>query len=277
MRRWTRRTWRMLTVRFFSAIGACAVVVGIMAPLAPLWWQGQLWVILVVIVIALGWAACGLKRRDPSANYRENVTIRLVIGDLFDQKASVVVGMTTTFDTLVPDVISPTSVQGVLLEKVYGGSCARLDADLDKLLEALPSVGTIEKQGKQVLYPLGTVVTLSAPGSIRYYCAAYTTMDAQNRATGSIRGLLDALDNCWEAADRHGNGAPICVPLIGQGQFRVPELTAEVAVRLIAFSFLLRTRHARFASELRIVVHPDERDKIDAAEFQAFLTSVGAE
>jgi hypothetical protein len=277
MRRWTRRTWRMLAVRFFSAIGACAVVVSVVAPLSPLWWQGQLWVIVAVIVIAVVWAARGLRRREPTQKYRENVTIRLVLGDLFDQDASAVVGMTTTFDTLVPDVISPTSVQGVLLDRVYGGSCARLDADLDALLANILPVGTIEKEGKRVLYPLSTVVTLSPPGSIRYYCAAYTTMDALNRATGSIRGLLDALDNCWDAADSHGNGAPICVPLIGQGQFRVPELTAEIAVRLIAFSFLLRTRRSRFARELRIVVHPDERDKIDAAEFQAFLTSLGAE
>ncbi|WP_238071957.1 macro domain-containing protein [Rhodococcus zopfii] len=66
------------------------------------------------------------------------------------------------------------------------------------------------------------------------------------------------------------------MPLLGQGQSRIPELTAEVAVRLIAFSFLLRTRRGRgrFSRELRIVVHPNEIGKIDRAEFQAFLRSL---
>ena len=246
----------MLAGRFFAAIGACAIAVGILAPLDPLWWQGQLWIVALALGSAVLWAALGLIRLEPRQKYRENVTIRLVVGDLFEQGESAVVGMTTTFDTLVPDVIAPGSVQGVLLERVYGGSCSRLDADLDAALETSVPVGTLEKPGKRVAYRLGTVVTLPPRGRIRYYCAAYTQMDSQNRATGSIRGLLDALDNCWEAADEQGNGAPICVPLIGQGQSRIPELTAELSVRLIAFSFLLRSRRSRFASELRIVVHP---------------------
>jgi hypothetical protein len=265
----------MLAVRSLSAVGLCAVPVGILAPLAPLWWQGQVWIIPLVILLAVLWAAWGLRRVEPDQRYRENVRIRLVVGDLFEQQASVLVGMTTTFDTLVPDVIAPTSVQAAFLERAYGGSCARLDADLDAALRGRFAVGTIREPGKQRIYPLGTVVTLAPPGRVRYYCAAYTEMDERNRATGTIRGLLDALDNCWDEADAHGNGDPVCVPLIGQGQSRIPELTAELSVRLIAFSFLLRSRRRRFASELRIVLHPSERDKVDAAEFQAFLTSLG--
>jgi hypothetical protein len=99
-------------------------------------------------------------------------------------------------------------------------------------------------------------------------------MDEHNRASGTVGGVIASLDAVWEEVDRCGNGAPICVPLIGQGQSRIPELTAEIAVRLIAFSFLLRSKRRRFSSELRIVIHPSERDKIDMPEFQAFLTSL---
>ncbi|WP_308169453.1 macro domain-containing protein [Paenarthrobacter aromaticivorans] len=204
------------------------------------------------------------------------MAIRLVVGDLFKQDASPVIGMTATFDTLVPDVIAATSVQGVFLKAVYAGSQEKLDADLDRALAEFRPEGTIAKPGKQVVYPLGTVATLSPPGSIRYYCAAYTRMDEQNRANGTIRSVLDSLDNSWEAADVHGNGEPICVPVIGQGQSRIPELTPEISIRLIAFSFLLRSKRSRFASELRIVVHPSEQDKINFPEFQAFLTSLAA-
>ncbi|PCC29966.1 hypothetical protein CIK76_03690 [Glutamicibacter sp. BW80] len=257
-------------------MGVSAIPIGILAPLSPNWWEGKWWLVFFVGMAAAAWASLGLRRRPIQQTYPENVTIRLVVGDLFDQKASVVIGMTATFDTSVPDVIARNSLQGNFLYKVYDGSQHQLDQDLDQALASVDSVGTINKVGKQTVYPIGTVATLSPPGSIRYYCAAYTTMNMQNKATGTIRGMLDSLDECWNQADVHGNGAPICVPLIGQGQSRIPELTPEISVRLIAFSFLLRTKRSRFSRELRIVIHPDEQSKVNLPEFQAFLTSLVA-
>jgi hypothetical protein len=273
----SKRQVALLVRRFFTALGISAVPIGILAPLAPDWWEGKWWLVLIVALLAASWAVWGFRRREPLQKYVENVTIRLVVGDLFKQDASAVVGFTTTFDTCVPDVISPTSVQAGLLNSIYGGSQEQLDHDLNVVLATVAPTGEIiEKPGKTILYPISTVVTIAPPGPVRYYCAAYTRMDAQNRATGTIRSVLDALDNSWDQADAHGNGAPICVPLIGQGQSRVPELVPEIAIRLIAFSFLLRTKRSRFASELRIVLHPNDRHKISFPEFQAFLTSLAS-
>ncbi|MBP3043006.1 hypothetical protein KKR91_08315 [Arthrobacter jiangjiafuii] len=267
------KTWGK---NFLAALGVSAIPIGILAPLAPRWLEGAWWLILVVVGAAAIWACWSLRARPIQQIYPENVTIRLVIGDLFDQNASAVVGMTTTFDTAVPDVIARSSVQGSFLHHVYAGSQHTLDNDLEKALRSVEPIGSINKLGKQTIYPVGTVATLSPPGGIRYYCAAYSSMDGQNKATGTIRGILDSLDECWEQADIHGNGAPICVPLIGQGQSRISELTPEIAVRLIAFSFLLCTKRARFSSELRIVIHEDEESKINMPEFQAFLSSLVA-
>ncbi|WP_454812858.1 macro domain-containing protein [Paenarthrobacter nitroguajacolicus] len=275
-RKWTRRQSKATGQRFLAALGFFAVPIGILAPLAPQWWDGKWWLVLGVLAVAVGWTALGLRRKEPNQRYRENVTIRLVVGDLFTQDASPVIGMTATFDTRVPEVIAPTSVQGLFLKTIYDGSQERLDADLDRALANVKPEGMIAKPGKQAVYPLGTVATLNPPGRLRYYCAAYTRMDEKNRASGTIRSVLDSLDNSWEEADVHGNGDPICVPVIGQGQSRIPELTPEISIRLIAFSFLLRSKKSRFASELRIVVHPTERDKINFPEFQAFLTSLAA-
>jgi hypothetical protein len=265
---------KVLGQRFLAALGVSAIPIGILAPLSPAWWEGKWWLVLFAGLAAAGWSFFGLRRREPRQTYRENVTIRLVVGDLFNQGASVMIGMTTTFDTSVPDVIARNSLQSNFLHEVYGGSQPKLDHDLDEALMSVAPVGRITKAGKQIVYPVGTVATLAPPGAVRYYCAAYTSMDNQNRATGTIRGVLDSLDGSWDQADAHGNGDPICVPLIGQGQSRIPELTPEIAVRLIAFSFLLRTKRSRFSSELRIVIRPDEQHKINMPEFQAFLTSL---
>lgn len=262
--------------RFLEALGALAIVSGAVALFAPNLLKDRWWLLAVAGALAAGWALFSLRQQDPEQRFpSENITIRLVEGDLFEQNASALVGMTTTFDT-EPGIIENSSVQGNLLQKIYGGSQTRLDSALASALTGTGTVGSISKPGKQDVYPDGTVAVLHGQGATRYYCVAYTSMDEHNRAKGTIRGILDSLDKVWDGVDRNNNGDPICVPLLGQGQSRVPELTAEVAVRLIAFSFLLRTRRGRFSRELRIVVHPNEIGKIDRAEFQAFLRSLVA-
>ncbi|MFD5213920.1 macro domain-containing protein [Microbacterium sp. NPDC058345] len=262
--------------RFLEALGVLAVVGGALALFAPDLLKDQWWLLGLAGLLGVGWAVFSLRQKEPQQSFpSENVTIRLVAGDVFAQNASVVIGMTTTFDT-EPGIIENTSVQGSLLRTIYGESQSRLDAALEAALVGAAKVGRIAKPGKTDVYPLGTVAVLPGLGNTQYYCVAYTTMDEHNRAQGTIRGILYSLDSVWDAADRHINGEQICVPLIGQGQSRIPELTAEVAVRLIAFSFLLRSRRGRFSKELRIVIHPNEIGKIDQAEFQAFLRSLVA-
>lgn len=262
--------------RLLEALGALSVVAGALALFAPDLLEDRWWLLAVAGALAVGWALFSLRQKDPEQRFpSQNTSVRLVEGDLFEQRASALVGMTTTFDT-EPGIIEKGSVQGGLLDTVYGGLQKRLDEDLASALTDIESVGTITKPGKEDVYPLGTVAVLNGEGTTRYYCVAYTCMDEHNRAQGTIRGILDSLDSLWDAVDRHGNAEPICVPLLGQGQSRIPELTAEVAVRLIAFSFLLRARRGRVSKELRIVVHPNEIVKIDLAEFQAFLRSLVA-
>lgn len=273
----SKRQASRLFQRFISALGLAAIPIGVLAPLAPAWWEGKWWLVVLIAVLALVWALLGLIKGEPHQEYTSGVTIRLVVGDLFDQQASAVVGFTTTFDTQVPNIIASSSVQASMLEKVFGDSVQRLDSELTAALGRLTPTGrVIAKEGKRVCYPLGSVATLDLPDGRHMYCAAYSEMNENNNASGTVRSVLDGLENSWEEANRVGNGAPICVPLIGQGQSRIPELVPEMAVRLIAFSFLLRTHRGKFASELRIVLHPSDRHRVNFSEFQAFLRSLAA-
>lgn len=263
--------------RFLEAIGAQAAGAGAIAVFAPDLLKDQWWLAVAAVIMAVSWAVFKQRQVPPSQWYAHgNFTIRLVIGDLFQQDASAMVGMTTTFDT-DPTIIDGGSVQGSFLRTVYASSHTRLDQELEESLANTKPVSNIVKAGKPHAYPLGTTAILKGRGAIRYYCLAYTEMDVHNRAQGSIRGIVHSLDRLWDAVDMHSNGAPICVPLLGQGQSRIPELTPEAAVRLMAFSFFLRCRRKRVSSELRIVIHPKEINKIDQTEFQAFLRSLATE
>ena len=272
-----KRQWVRLLQRFISALGLFAIPIGIFAPLSPDWWDGNWYPVSAVAILAVAWALLGLVRGEPKHSFRNNVTIRVVTGDLFDQDTSVMVGFTTTFDTSVPSIISPTSVQAALLNRLFGGSEERLNSALDSALVRLsPNGKTIPKAGKTICYDLGSVATIELPSGHFVFCAAYTQMNVNNNASGSIDSVLASLDATWEEANRVVNGKAISVPLIGQGQSRVPDLSPEIAIRLIAFSFLLRSRRSRFSKELRIVIHPLDRDKVNYSDFQAFLRSIDA-
>ncbi|WP_280410270.1 macro domain-containing protein [Nocardia brasiliensis] len=271
------RFWQRLANSFFAAVGLMSFTIGIFGLLYPDFFKAKWWIVAGVAAIALLWSLWTGRPSLPFQRYSFNADVRLVTGDILEQDdANVLIGMSSTFDTNVADgIISRNSVQGQFLERIYGGSVQNLDRDLDAALAAASGpVGTISKPGKQDVYPIGTVATLSATNGKKYFCVAYTDMDAHNVANGSIQGVLDSLNAVWDECDRRGNGAPICVAMIGQGLARVPELTAEISIRLIAFSFLLRSRRRRFSSELRIVLTTEGANQINMQEFQAFLTSV---
>jgi hypothetical protein len=67
-------------------------------------------------------------------------TVTLIVGDLFDQEGNLVIGMNDTFDTEIPVLIKPGTVQGQLLQRQYSGDRNRLDRDLDKALNGIPVV-----------------------------------------------------------------------------------------------------------------------------------------
>jgi len=275
------RKVKVFTHRVLAALGLWTLPLTIFPVVDPNWWDGKWWVLLIVAVVAIGWGTLGLRRQDPIQVYpRDGITIRLTFGDIFQQGASVMVGMTTTFDTdTASGIIADTSLQAHFVKAVYSGRVELFDQAISDALSTsgIASTGTIPKSGKQATYPLTTVATVNPPPGIPHHCVAYTEMDTNNVAKGSIEGVLASLNSTWAAVNRHGNGKPICVPLIGQGRARIPELSPEIAIRLIAFSFLLWTRrHGRFSDELRIVIHPSERKKISAMEFQAFLSSLVA-
>jgi len=67
----------------------------------------------------------------------------------------------------------------------------------------------------------------------------------------------------------------VAVPVIGGGQARIAQiLPAQDAIRFVAFSFMLASRHEKVCDELRIVVQSEAYQRLDRLELQAFLDSL---
>jgi DNA-binding SARP family transcriptional activator len=208
--------------------------------------------------------------RRPFPELRTEVVI--VRGDLFAQTdANLVIGFTDTFDveTKQSRLISRDSVQGQLVDRLYGGETVALDRELRRGLRAVPPLGMEsrrEKQrGKLLRYPVGTVVPVPLEGRV-VYAAAYSRLGNDLVARSSREDLAVTLDRVWESAARYGRMLPIAVPLLGSGLARITELRPEQLLGMIVESFLRGCQaHRTVAPQLRIVLRPEGLERLDPA------------
>lgn len=272
----TRRFWILLVTQAFAFFGVMAVIGGGIVLFLPGAFTGQAWIGWTALAIS---ALFGLVRAWPrpivTTYQAPSTTIRLVRGDLFAQQGShLVIGVCETFDTASLH-IAPASVQGQFLQRVYNNDLRKLDADIERELAGVETIGAIEgKGGKNQRYPLGTTVTLRS-NAFCYFLVAYTLMDAHSTASSTTDGVWNSLSELWRSVRRESNGTCVCIPMIGGGQSKLsPVLPALDSVRFIALSFMLASRAARVCDELVIVAPPRQYDALDHLEIQAFLNSL---
>jgi hypothetical protein len=279
----TQRFWARVAVHTFAGVGFLAICFGLFDVIKPNEISKiDVPLVLVVPAVALVYGVWRAWPRPVEHVYKSpNTEIHIVVGNLFDQEGNIVVGMADTFDTEIPHVISETSVQAQFLSKVYRGDRASLDTALERALEGVDPIGSFEpkdkKQGKQIVYPLGTVATLQAEIRRLYFCVAYTEMNARNEAYGSVDGVWRCLNALWHEVRARGNGDPISIPVIGGGQARISQhFPAQDSIRFIAMSFMFASRQQKISDRLNIVVQQKAADNLDMLELQEFLRSLEA-
>ena len=217
----------------------------------------------------------GEQRKPTRLQSRETpqTQIHLVEGDLFAQDGQLVIGTCDTFDTAVPDIVERSSGVGVVLDRLYGNAVARLDADLDAALRAVPPVGDVDKRGKTVRYPLGTVAVVDVPPR-RLFFVAHTARDERNREHGTAAGLWASLVSLWAAISEHSSDATICMPVLGGSTSGASHIApTQDAIRSIILSFMFASRSNTVCRELRIVVPPRDYQRLDQLELQAYISS----
>jgi hypothetical protein len=152
----------------FAAIGLLSASAGLTDALFPDVFEGHGTPVgLVIIVVSL---ACGVWRAWPRpirhTYTAPKTTISVLKGDLFTEDSHLVIGTCDTFDTKVPNVISPRSVQGQALQRLYGGDVDRLDVELQTALRNETPIGSIMKDGKTERYEIGTVAVIPTARAI---------------------------------------------------------------------------------------------------------------
>lgn len=204
-----------------------------------------------------------------------NTEISLVVGDLFEQDGHLVIGVSDTFDTETPRVISARSVQGQFMQREYGGDRARLDSDLANALQGM-RVSTTESRsskrlGKLERYEIGAVAVL---GTVErhYFCLAYTHMSNKLVAQATVEGIWTSLSNVWKEVRNQAQLGTVSIPIVGSGLARLSaQLSNADLVRLIVISFLAASRERIVTRHLQIVIHPKDAEDLDLQELAAIL------
>ncbi|MEV5877260.1 macro domain-containing protein [Streptomyces sp. NPDC052101] len=205
------------------------------------------------------------------------VDVVVVRGDLFDQQdTNLVVGFSDTFDTFADDVvISRESVQGQLVDRLFGGRHRLLDDKLRRGLGAFTPLATesvrAKRRGRRIRYPIGTVVAVPV-GTRRVFALAYSRLGNDLRARSGPADLRLSLDRLWPTVALHGLFKPVAIPLIGMGLSRIVELDRTQLVLMIVETFMQSLRQDPAVSpELRIVVRADDLERTDLSAVEAFL------
>ncbi|MFD5805863.1 macro domain-containing protein [Streptomyces sp. NPDC127020] len=213
--------------------------------------------------------------RQPVPGAGDLVVVR---GDLFDQEdANLVVGFTDTFDTATEQdlVISRDSVQGQLVQRLFGGERKLLDDRIQAGLRGLTPLRTERPQdkprGRRVRYPLGTTVPLTVDGR-RVFAVAYSRLGNDLVARSGPDELRASLDTLWPAVARYGMYKPVAIPLIGSGLARIVELDRTQLLFMIVESFAAHCRRdPATAPELRVVIRPADLERTDLSALGTFL------
>jgi transcriptional regulator with XRE-family HTH domain len=228
--------------------------------------------------VCLAW---GMARANPRFRLRHrlknlDITVNIIVGDLFDQETHLAVGFSDTFDTSVADdrVIHSSSVQAQLLSRLYGGDQQHLDRQLAAALDGVSPVRAEPREdkphGKLSRYPIGTVAVLGKPRRL-IFGIAYGSMGNDLVVRTTVEELWHAFHQLWSAVYLHGQRGALSIPLMGSGLARVDNLDRENLLRLILLSFVAFSRQNLICHELRVVIPPGDVDRIDLVSVREFL------
>lgn len=128
------------------------------------------------------------------------------------------------FDTNVDDkIISSNSIHGAVFKHLYYNKLFSPNEISSKIAKALKNneyvkLSNDEKPaGNRLRYPIGTIADIEGQNDNHYYLLGLTTLDKELTAHSSKEDFILAIQRLIEYSDKHSQGYPVVLPLIGSG------------------------------------------------------------
>ena len=214
------------------------------------------WPTFFTIGLCLAIWSCKPRLRVSHKVKGRDTLVEIAVGDIFSFTGAVIVGANTTFDTRIPDVISPSSVQG-LFTRHYYHSEGQFEAEMSRSLEGIPFEALPgERVGNAKKYAMGTCVTVHAKERIGYLLAI-ADINEHGNASGTFEDLKVSLAKLWEHIGTRGSKEALLIPILGTGFSRLTRSREEIVHEIIK-SFLAACSERTFTDKLTIVIMPKD-------------------
>lgn len=201
------------------------------------------WVFLLAAIIIIIYKLWPKKRFSYLVDGRD-ISVELVVGDIFKEKGPIIVGSNTSFETS-PTIISNTSIQGLFSSKYF--------SDIRSINDQVSS----QQPNRPVDF--GTTVAIRGQDRVAYFCAIAELNEA-GVARSNMENLRASLGGLWVYLSENGEKSVLNVPVLGSGFSRITEPREEI-IQEIALSFLAAITESSFCEGIRIVVHPKDVKK----------------
>ncbi len=263
-------------LNLFGALWLCIEIANYFFPETQLaiilprtWWVFLTMGIFIAVAIAFPKFRMShkLKGRD--------VTIEIAVGNIFEFPGTLVIGSNTTFDTEISEqLISENSIQGQYSKRYYSDE-KQLNREIESQLENIPGETLSgNRVGKNIRYPMGTVVRLNPRGSAAYFLAI-AHVNEHGVASSKYEDLQDSLAKLWVFIGEHGSKDSIVMPVMGTGYGRLIQPREEV-VQEIVKSFVAACADMVFCDKLTIVLYSRdvERHQISFEKLNEYVKYV---
>lgn len=208
----------------------------------------------------------GISHRIGGTNSR--ISVRF--GDIFEEPGLRVIPVNEFFDCELGEHVSPVTLHGQIIARLYGGDATRFSRDVDPLLPSGTALSVPRADGRTLSYPLGTTVQVKFNHE-RYLLVAFARTDpATRKAHASVQDMWTAIEGLWKAARIHSNGDRIVLPLLGSGQSGVG-LPPQQLLTLILAAALAETKRQRIGREIVVVIQEEFFEDVDLNALDALV------
>lgn len=268
-----RRRWKTGITQAFGVIGAIwlvtEVVTKVIKPVDE--WivqHADIYLAIVGAAAAIWFLRYTYETRAvsfivPTTDFRINIKY----GNLLDQQTDWLIGVNEFFDSEIGHVVAQGSLHGQFISEVFNGDCARFREAVDSALSALPSIPSERTILPSARYEIGSTAVLSRGKHKAFLMAMSHTDLLTAKASCDVPTLWTALAGALHSVHNYGNGAPLSMPLVGNGRSSV-NVEPQHLLRLIVLGLVDFGRKVGLPREVNIILPEACFEALDIREIR---------
>jgi hypothetical protein len=268
-----RRRWMAGVSKAFSLAGGIWLVTSIAAKVSPtldgyLIQNGRGYATLVVAACLIRFVGHIYEVRSVSFLVpTTDSTINIRFGDILVEHTDWLIGVGEFFDSAVGHVVSKDSLHGKVIESVFNGDAQRFRKAVDVALGNFTGAFTQRTFEPKFKYDIGTTAVIEN-GPHKIYLVAMSHVHLHTaKASSTVPMLWEALRGALTSVTNFGNGAPLSLPLIGNGRSSV-NIEPQHLLRLIVLALVDFGRKNSLPKTVNVIVPEGCFEMLDIREIR---------